>query len=272
MAEQTIGVIAGRSISVGLVAGHELAAPLRTWPPPGFEAEAGEATDIHGLPVQAIADKIADSVRDLCDKGARMAEMLAAALAARGLRIPVYLFNDADVTAAGIAATKGQLERLVRVWTLGHGIGFGRYPHGDGVWEGGHMVVTLDTKETYCGCGGRGHLEGIMGHRAMRLRFMDMEPEEVFAAAAQGDARCAEFELLWHRALAAATAGVIHMGGPGKFFISGMNSRFVKVGLLNQYLHEMVTMSPLEGSVFEVVPTDERIAVVGAAVNASRAA
>ena len=59
----------------------------------------------------------------------------------------------------------------------------------EGVWEGGHTVVTLDDKENFCGCGGRGHLEGIMGHRAMRLRFLDMEPEEVFEAAKNG--RCA---------------------------------------------------------------------------------
>jgi hypothetical protein len=36
-------------------------------------------------------------------------------------------------------------------------------------------------------------LEGIMGQRAMRLRFMDMEPDEVFAQAETGDARCVEF-------------------------------------------------------------------------------
>ena len=89
---------------------------------------------------------------------------------------------------------------MIRVWTLGVGIGYGRYPLTEGVWEGGHTVVTLDDKENYCGCGGRGHLEGIMGHRAMRLRFLDMEPEEVFEAAKTGDARCLEFERLWHRA------------------------------------------------------------------------
>jgi len=32
--------------------------------------------------------------------------------------------------------------------------------------------VTLDPKENFCGCGGRGHLEGILGYRAMRLRFL----------------------------------------------------------------------------------------------------
>ena len=62
----------------------------------------------------------------------------------------------------------------------------GVYPHGPGIWEGGHMTVSLDPNENYCGCGGRGHLEGIMGHRAMRLRFLDMEPEEVFQQAAEG--------------------------------------------------------------------------------------
>ena len=124
--------------------------------------------------------------------------------------------NDADAMAAGIAATRGSLEKLIRVWYLGDGIGFGRYPCNDGVWEGGHMVVSLDPKEHFCGCGGLGHLEGIMGHRAMRLRFLDMEPEEVFAAARQGDARAADFVKLWHRALAAATATSIHLDGPGR--------------------------------------------------------
>ena len=61
-----------------------------------------------------------------------------------------------------------------------------------------------------------------MGHRAMRLRFLDMEPEEVFAAAKKGDARCLEFKRLWHKALAAATATSIHMAGPGKFFLAGV--------------------------------------------------
>jgi glucokinase len=40
----------------------------------------------------------------------------------------------------------------------------------------------------------------------MRLRFMDMEPEEIFQQATQGDERCRNFANLWHRALAGATA------------------------------------------------------------------
>jgi predicted NBD/HSP70 family sugar kinase len=194
--------------------------------------------------------------------------MLSQALESRGMSPRVSVCNDADATATGIAAQRGQFERFIRVWTLGQGIGFGRYPHGTGPYEGGHTVVSIDPKEAYCGCGGMGHLEGIMGHRAMRLRFLDLEPEEVFANARQGDQRCADFELFWHRALAAASATSVHLDGPGKFFITGPNSRFVRVGMLSQYLQEMVAMSPLQGSVFEVIPANEELAILGAAVNA----
>lgn len=305
MTDHMIGVVADSEIAVGLVKGHQLVAPMRTFPERQDGVEPVEhESGVHSMPMEAIAETIAKMIRDLCTeqgvvpggvgigfpgiirneiieespnlkqaKGARLAGMVASALEASGLPLPVRLFNDADVTAAGMAATRGQLERLIRVWTLGHGIGFGRYPRAEGVWEGGHMVVTLDPRETYCGCGGRGHLEGIMGHRAMRLRFLDLEPDEIFANAqlqdpALRDARCVEFEILWHRALAAATASSIHMDGPGKFFLTGPSARFIRLNLLSQFLHEMVTMSPLQGSVFEIVLTDEEISIVGAAVNA----
>ena len=137
-------------------------------------------------------------------KGMRLAEELAHVLSKRGIEAPVHIANDADAIAAGVAATRGQLNKLTRVWTIGKGIGYGRWPYVEGVWEGGHITVSLDPKEKYCGCGGAGHLEGIMGYRAMRMRFLDLEPEEVFAQARQGDARCREFVDLWHRALAAA--------------------------------------------------------------------
>ena len=114
-------------------------------------------------------------------------------------------------------------------------------------------------------------MEGILGHRAMRLRFLDMEPDEVFDNAHKGDPRCVEFVKSWHGALAAATASSIHMGGPGKFFVTGFNAKHLDVNLLHQYLTEMVKMSPLQGYVFEVVPGGDEMAVIGAAVNAMRA-
>jgi predicted NBD/HSP70 family sugar kinase len=197
---------------------------------------------------------------------------LQAALSSRGLSAPVRVFNDADAMAAGIAATRDKLQKLIRVWTLGNGVGFGRYPWSEGVWEGGHSVVTLDPKESLCGCGGRGHLEGILGHRSMRLRFLDLEPEEVFDNARAGDTRCSEFVTLCHRALAAATATGIHMDGPGQFYITGRNAKFIDIALLDRFVHEMVKMSPLQGSRFEVVSTSDEVGIIGAALNAERAA
>jgi len=132
-------------------------------------------------------------------------------------------------------------------------------------------VVSLDPRERFCGCGGVGHLESIMGNRAMRLRFLDMEPEDVFETAREGDDRCIQFVNLWHRALAAASATSIHVDGPGKFFVLGPNSEFVDLRLLNQYLHEMVTMSALQNNAFEVLDSVHDVAIIGAAVRAEQA-
>lgn len=292
---RTIGVTTAEHVAAGIVENGAVSGPLRIYP----EGESSEA--MMGMPADIIAKTICLEIAALAEgrqidaigvgfpgmirdgvieespnlrqlKGCAMQESLSALLRGAGFRCPVSIYNDADIVAAGLAATRGQLDRLIRVWTLSNGIGFGRYPFVEGVWEGGHMVVSLDPAEKYCGCGGRGHLEGIMGHRAMRLRFLDLEPEEIFEHAAGGDPRCADFVRRWHRALAAATANTIHMDGPGKFFISGHNARHLNLTLLNQYLSEMVKMSPLQGYVFEIVPGGDEIAVLGAAINAERAA
>jgi glucokinase len=207
-------------------------------------------------------------------KGARVQELVSAHLASRGITAPVTLLNDADAFAAGLASRHGKLDHFLRVWTIGTGIGYGIYPFSDGVWEGGHSVVTLDDKEKFCGCGGRGHLEGIMGHRAMRLRFLDMEPEEVFEAANRRenpDPRCVDFKRLWHKALAAATATSIHFRGPGKFYITGYNVRFLDLPLYKDYLNQMVKMSPLQSYSIEIVEDDHLTRVIGAAVGAEQA-
>jgi predicted NBD/HSP70 family sugar kinase len=201
-------------------------------------------------------------------KGARVCDNVKAGLAKRGLEPKVRVFNDADAVAAGVAATRGQLEHTVRVWTIGNGIGFGRYPYTEGPWEGGHMVVTLDPKEKYCGCGGLGHLEGILGHRAMRLRFLDMEPDEIFANAKKGDRRCREFVELAHRALAAATASQIHLEGPGRFYYTGRDIQRLDIALLKQYLYEMIKMSPFQSYQVEFLPEDSSLSVIGAGVAA----
>jgi predicted NBD/HSP70 family sugar kinase len=288
---RTIGVMAAEHVAVGVVEGDRIAGAVRVFPEMGSEADS-----LRDMP----ADEIAQSIRRQVQLAAEGAEVTALGVGVPGVILDgvvaespnlqqmkglclqavlaeafpsavVRVLNDADALAAGIAATRGELDRLVRVWWLGTGIGYGRYPWLPGMWEGGHCVVTLDPKERFCGCGGVGHLEGIMGHRAMRLRFLDLEPEEIFENARQGDERCRSFVKLWHRALAGGTATSIHFDGPGKFYISGPNAKFVDSALLNQYLHEMVKMSPLQGSFLEVLPTTDQVAIIGAAVSAARA-
>jgi glucokinase len=237
--------------------------------------EVDEAPRHVGLAMPGIIRNgvVEDSPNLVQFKGLDMQQLLMDALAPRFGKISVSITNDANAMAAGMAASRGYLDRLIRLWFLGTGIGFGRYPQVDGVWEAGHSIVTLDPKEQFCGCGGKGHLEGIMGLRAMRLRFMDLEPEEVFEQAKKGESRCVDFVKLWHRALAAATATSVHMSGTGKFFITGPNAKFVNLNLVNEYLHEMVKLSPLQSYSLEVVHGGEDAnAAIGAAVIAAQAA
>ena len=138
------------------------------------------------------------------------------------------VFNDADVMAAGIAATHGHLDRLIRVWTLGTGIGYGRYPFRDGFWEAGHSVVTLDPKEQFCGCGNvRDTWKASWASVPCVCASWIWNPKKCSPTPRSGDARCVDFTKLWHRALAAATATSVRLDGPGKFFITGFNAGFV---------------------------------------------
>ena len=292
---RTVGVLVMEHIAVGLVEGAKAVGALNIYP-----QKSRPLDPLQSMPAESIVECVRQQVEKVANgaeiaaigigfpgiiragvvedspnlqqvKGFALQAALSSALGGKVAGVPVRVFNDADVMAAGIAATQGKLHQLTRVWTLGNGIGFGRYPSSEGIWEGGHSVVTLDPKENFCGCGGRGHLEGILGRRSMRMRFLDLEPEEVFENARAGDARCAEFVMLCHRALAAATATNIHMEGPGMFFVTGPEVKFIDIGLLDRLVHEMVKMSPLQGSRFEVVPTSDEMGIIGAAVNADRA-
>jgi len=292
-----IGIVITDHIVAGRLEDHRLAAkPLR------FPADAAEPDALAALPPSELVEILAGQIDFLTKadlrpldaigvavpgivrhgvvedspnltqmKGMRLAADLTEKLAARGINAPVYAANDADAIAAGVAATYGRLEKLTRVWTIGNGIGYGRWPYVEGVWEGGHITVTLDPKERYCGCGGIGHLEGIMGYRAMRMRFLDLEPEEVFANAKEGDQRCREFVDLWHRALAAATASFIHLAGAGRFYFTGHNVGWVDLPTLRADIEAMVKMTSLQSFSLEVLPPDDETALLGAGVSALRA-
>jgi glucokinase len=300
---KTVGVVMTDRVVAGLIEDHNVSGDLLQYPPAvsgSAEALPGESDVLIEMPKDALCEMICDQIAKLAPsgtqvgavgiampgmvrngviedspnlpqlKGAHVAEAVRIALAARQVDAPVTVLNDADAAAAGIAAIRGQFDRLVRVWTIGNGIGFGRYPYTEGPWEGGHMVVTLDPKENYCGCGGRGHLEGIMGHRAMRLRFLDLEPDEIFEHARKGDKRCADFVERWHLGIAAATASQIHLEGPGRFYYTGRNIQRLDLSRLKEHLYQMVKMSPLQSYTVEVLPENPTIAVIGAAAAAEQ--
>jgi glucokinase len=294
---KTIGVTLSERIAAGLVVDHKLEGVVRRFPEDHDDEDglvelhtdalveeicrqvvlaANGAKDLTAVGVALpglVKNGVVEEAPNLPQlKGARIQELLAIQLKNHDIDAPVTIVNDADGMAAGLASAHGKLDSMIRVWTLGVGIGYGRYPFAPGVWEGGHTVVSMDEKERFCGCGGRGHMEGIMGHRAMRLRFLDMEPEEVFEEAKKGDARCMDFKRLWHKALAAASATTIHMAGPGKIFLSGFNVRFVDLPMLKDYMQQMVKMSPLQSYSLEIVEDTPEIRVIGAAVSAEQAA
>lgn len=293
---RTVGVVALDHIALGLVENHRLSGPLREYPEDGSGMEglrdapaksivegvveqirilaAGQALDAIGVGIPGVVkDGIIEDAPDLPQvKGMHLEVELWSAFRTADHYVPILILNNADALAAGIAVSQGHLGKFLRVWTLGNGVGFGRYPRRDGIWDGGHTVVSLDPAERYCRCGGVGHLEGILGQRSIRLRFMDLEPEEVFENAAQGDRRCRDFVRYWHRALAAGIATSIHMDGPGRFFIAGRNSRHVDLARLNEYLNDMVKIGPLEGSLIELFTASSEMAVLGAAVSAEHTA
>lgn len=294
---KTIGVVMTDRVVAGLIEDHQVRGGLREYP----KHDSDDFDALIEMPADSLSDLISDNIAALVPsgeeieaigialpgivrggviedspnlpqlKGARIADSINNGLAARNLNVKASVFNDADAVAAGVAATRGLLDCLIRVWTIGNGIGFGRFPYTGGPWEGGHTVVTLDPKENYCGCGGKGHLEGIMGHRAMRLRFLDMEPDEIFATARKGDRRCLEFVELYHRAIAAATASQIHLEGPGRFYFTGRDIQRLDLSRVREYLYQMVKMSPLQSYTVEILPEDPNIAVIGAAAAAEHA-
>jgi glucokinase len=70
--------------------------------------------------------------------------------------------------------------------------------------------------------------------------------------------------------LAAGTASMIHLGGPGKFYITGLNIGFLELPVLRGYLESMVKMSPLQSYSLEVLKEDDDTAILGAGVAALR--
>src|SRR2546421_6498640 len=198
---RTVGVLVMEHIAVGLVEGDKCVGPLNVYPEKSLTLDP-----LQSMPAESILECIRQQVEKVASaekiaaigigfpgiiragvvedspnlqqiKGFALQAALSSALGGKAAGVPVRLFNDADVMAAGIAATQGKLHQLTRVWTLGNGVGCGRYHSSEGSWEGGHSVVTLDPKENFCGCGGAGPAARSVRAPVTRARVLGPEPE-----------------------------------------------------------------------------------------------
>src|SRR5258708_24229096 len=136
---KSVGVLVMDHIAVGLVENNKLAGPLSVYPEKGTSLDA-----LQSMPAENIGDCIQQQI-DAAAKGQKIHTIglgfpgiirggiiedspnlhqlkgfnLQTAPSMRSLYPPVRVFNDADAMAAGIAATRDKLEKLIRVLTLG---------------------------------------------------------------------------------------------------------------------------------------------------------
>src|SRR5260370_21283733 len=173
---RTVGVLVMEHIAAGLVEGQKVTGPLNIFP-----EKPQLLAPLQSMPADGIVDRIRQQIEKVADgqkieaigigfpgiirngvvedspnlhqaKGFPLQAALSSALTGKLAGTEVRLFNDADVMAAGMAATQGKWNILSRVWPLGNGVGFVRFPSSHRIGEGGHSVVTLDTKEIFSGC------------------------------------------------------------------------------------------------------------------------
>ncbi len=105
-----------------------------------------------------------------------------------------------------------------------------------------------------------------MGYRAMRLRFLDLEPEEVFEHARQGDTRCADFVDLWQpRAWQRLRLPSFIWPDRGVFYLHrAQRGGFLSLPTLRAHLETMVKFTPLLSYSLEVLEPDDETALIGA--------
>ena len=135
----TIGVLAVHQITTAFVSDGQLVRSFRSHP----DVTADVLAD---MPVDEILTRIANEMQRAADgqaiesvgvavpgivrhgtiedspnlpqlKGTPLCSHLTDALCDLGRSCPVFLFNDADAAAAGIAAQTQELNRLIRVWS-----------------------------------------------------------------------------------------------------------------------------------------------------------
>ena len=137
---RTIGVAASEHVAVGIVQEGQVVGPIRNYrSSPETPAESYSERLMREIEqaagdekVEAIGVGVPGIIRaGLIEESPNLPQLkgldLGASLAAAFPSTAILVLNDADAMAAGIAATRGELGKVIRVWTLGTGLGFGRY-------------------------------------------------------------------------------------------------------------------------------------------------
>jgi len=202
----------------------------------------GERPTAIGVSVKGIVDSLHGSVVEVnAPLDVLSGELLADRLA-QVLGAPVRMENDARMHALGeLRHGAGSGARNLVCLTLGTGIGVGvviddRLLNGRRGVLGilaGHITVDVDGPP--CTCGSIGCLEALIGshgivadararareHPGSRLNSDLLDPEEIFAAAAEGDAAAAATVERFTHVLACGVVSLIHVYDPDVVVVGG---------------------------------------------------
>ena len=281
----TIGVMAGERVAVGVVEENRVVSAIRRLSG-GRDAGGdsrrrlcGPATDRDRGSAGGSGDR-GDRRRHAGHHSRRADRRVAQSATAQGLEyargavlgVPVELDHDSERRRSGGGRNRGDARGVgeagagldarngARVWPLSAGRrAFGRRGIPSSRWTrrsdtaaaGGSGIWKAFWAIARCGCA---------FSTWSRRRFSWRRRK---ATSGAGTSRTC-FIGRWRRRRRAASIWT----GRGSSISTGPNSKFVETGLLHVFLHDMVKMSTLQGSYFEVIPTPDEIAIIGAAVNA----
>src|SRR4051812_21157917 len=114
--DQMIGVIAGGRIVAGLVSGHKLVSGLRVFPPKGDGDDDADMDAVHSMPMDAMADQIARTIKELLEENKGVARGV-------GVGFPGIICNGVIEESPNLKQAKGtRLGDLVAASLTGYGV------------------------------------------------------------------------------------------------------------------------------------------------------